>query len=161
MDWLAREAKAEVYLRAVLAAVRACDGVAGGWAYERVLELLWGPRKRRQSRWRKLPPVRRIVELLAEASWLLDAPVSAPPAPKKKGRARDQDRAGRRAGYGGTFAGCLLRVDTNTRTVQLNASCAACSTPAPTICARQSCSVSPGPVTATRGVPRPAGPTAG
>jgi hypothetical protein len=119
LDWLAREAKAEVFLRAVLAAVRACDGVAGGWAYERVLELLWGPRKHRQSRWRKLPPVRRIVELLTEASWLLDAPVSAPPAPAK-GRARDQDRAGRRAGYGGTFTGCLLRVDTNTRTVQLN-----------------------------------------
>ena len=119
LDWLAREAKAEVYLRAVLAAVRACDAVVGGWAYERVLELLWGPRKHRQSRWRKLPPVRRIVELLAEASWLLDAPVSAPPAPIK-GRARNRDRAGKRAGYGGTFTGCLLRVDTATRTVQLN-----------------------------------------
>jgi hypothetical protein len=119
LDWLAREAKAEVFLRAVLAAVRAGDGVDGGWAYERVLELLWGPRKHRQSRWRKLPPVRRIVELLAEASWLLDAPVSAPPAPAK-GRPRDQNRAGRRAGYGGTFTGCLLRVDTTTRTVHLN-----------------------------------------
>ena len=120
LEWLAREAKAEVYLRAVLAAVRAGDGVAGGWAYERVLELLWGPRKHGQSRWRQLPPVRRIVELLCEASWLLDAPVSAPPAPAK-GRARDQDRASRRAGYGGTFAGCLLRVDPATRTVRLNA----------------------------------------
>jgi hypothetical protein len=120
LDWLASEAKAEVYLRAVLAAVRACDGVAGGWAYERVLELVWGPRTHRQSRARQLPPVRRIIELLAEASWLLDAPVSAPPAPTK-GRGRDKDRAARRAGYGGTFRGCLLRVDTKTRTVELNA----------------------------------------
>ena len=161
LDWLAREAKAEVYLRAVLAAVRACDGVAGGWAYERVLELLWGPRKHRQSRWRQLPPVRRIVELLCEASWLLDAPVSAPPAPRK-GRARDQDRTSRRAGYGGTFARLPAagRPHHPHRAAQ-RPSCAACSTPAPTICARSSCSVSPGPVTATLGVPPPAGPTAG
>jgi hypothetical protein len=120
LDWLASEAKAEVYLRAVLAAVRACDGVVGGWAYERVLELLWGPRTHRQSRGRKLPPVRRIVELLREASWLLDAPVSTPAA-SAKGRPRDKSRNGRRAGYGGTFRGCLVDVDTKTRTVHLNA----------------------------------------
>ena len=118
LDWLARRAKAEVYLRAVLAVVRACDGMAGGWAYERVLELLWGPRKRRQSRARKLPPVRRIVELLCEATWLLDAPVSTPPPAKD--RARNKGRTDKRAGYGGTFAGCLLRVDTATRTVHLH-----------------------------------------
>jgi hypothetical protein len=120
LDWLAREAKAEVYLRAVLAAVRACDGIAGEWAYERVLELLWGSRKHRQSRGRKVPPVRRIIKLLCEASWLLDAPVSTQPAPPK-GRSRDKGRYGRRAGYGGTFRGCLLDVDTKTRTVHLNA----------------------------------------
>jgi hypothetical protein len=120
LDWLAGHPKAEVYLRAVLAAVRACDGIAGGWAYERVLELLWGPRKRRQSRWRKLPPVRRIVELLASASWMLDAPVAAPRPTPGKARRRDKDRDAKRAGYGGTFSGCLLEVDPRTRTVRLN-----------------------------------------
>ena len=43
------------------------------------------------------------------------------PAAPGKGRARDKDRVGKRAGYGGTFRGCLLSVDTKTRTVQLNA----------------------------------------
>ena len=119
LDWLAREARAEVYLRAVLAVVRVCDGIEGGWACERVLELLWGPRPHRQSRARKLPPVRRIVELLCEATWLLDAPVSTPPP--AKGRARNKGRVDKRAGYGGTFAGCLLRIDAETRTVHFNA----------------------------------------
>jgi len=119
LDWLAGQAKAEVYLRAVLAAVRSCDGIDGGWALERVLELLWGPRKRHQSRWRKLPAVRRIVELLAEASWMLDGPVSAPPTPTKT-RARDKARDGKRSGYGGTFSGCLLELDAAGRTVHLN-----------------------------------------
>jgi hypothetical protein len=120
LDWLAGHPKAEVYLRAVLAAVRACDGVKGGWALERVLELLWGPRKRRQSRWRKLPPVRRVVELLCEASWMLDAPVAAPPPATGKTRRRDKDRDAKRAGYGGTFCGCILKLDTEGRTVRLN-----------------------------------------
>jgi hypothetical protein len=62
LDWLAAHPRAEVVLRAVLAAVRACDGVVGGWAAaERVLELQWGPRKPGQSRARKLPPVRALV----------------------------------------------------------------------------------------------------
>ena len=61
LDWLAGEARAEVFLRAILAAVRASDGIAGGWALERVAELLWGPRKHRQSRWRQLLPIRRVV----------------------------------------------------------------------------------------------------
>lgn len=69
LDWLARHPKAEMVLRAVLAALRACDGVVGGWAAERVLELLWGRTKPSQSRARKLPPVRRIVRLLCSASW--------------------------------------------------------------------------------------------
>jgi len=119
LDWLAGHARAEVVLRAVLAAIRACDGVVGGWATERVLELLWGPRKPGQSRARKLPPVRALVELLMVATWLLDAPVSARPAPAK--RQGDVDRERARAGYGGSFAGCLVSLDPDTRTMRLNA----------------------------------------
>src|SRR5215469_14963692 len=61
LGWLASHPAAEVYLRATLAALRAADGIGGGWATERVLELLWGPRKHHQSRARKLPPVRRLL----------------------------------------------------------------------------------------------------
>ena len=119
LDWLAGHARSEVVLRTVLAAVRAADGVVGGWAAERVLELLWGPRRPGQSRARKLPVVRAVVELLAVATWLLDAPVSARPAPAK--RKGDVDRERARAGYGGSFAGCVISVDADTRTVRLNA----------------------------------------
>lgn len=121
LDWLAAHPKAEVYLRAVLAAVRACDGITpGGWALERVLELLWGPRRRRQSRWRKLPPVKAIVELLVEATWMLDAPIAAPPPPTNR-RPADRTRTAKRAGYGGTFTGCLVSIDPAApRTVHLN-----------------------------------------
>jgi len=121
LDWLASHPKAEVYLRAVLAAVRACDAITGGWAYERALELLWGPRKRRQSRARKLPPLRRIMQLLTEATWTLDAPVATPRPPVSgKARRRDKDRDAKRAGYGGRFTGSLLQVDPGGRTVRLN-----------------------------------------
>jgi len=121
LDWLAGTPKAEVYLRAALAAIRAYDNIAGGWAYERVLELLYGPRKPRQSRWRTLPPVRQVVELLTDATWTLDAPVAPRPAPAGKTRRRDKDRDTKRAGYGGTFTGSLLTLNPNTRTVALNA----------------------------------------
>jgi hypothetical protein len=117
LDWLAAHPRAEVVLRAVLAAVRAADGSVGGWAAERVLELLWGARKPGQSRARKLPPVRAVIELLAVATWLLDAPVAQRPA-KRKG---DVDRERARFGYGGSFAGCLVSLDPETRTMRLNA----------------------------------------
>jgi hypothetical protein len=118
LDWLAGHARAEVVLRAVMAAVRAADEVVGGWAAERVLELLWGPRKPGQSRARKLPPVRALIELLMVATWLLDAPVSARPATAN--RKGDVDRERARAGYGGSFSGCLISLDTETRTVHVD-----------------------------------------
>jgi hypothetical protein len=119
LDWLAAHPRAEVVLRAVLAAVRATDGVVGGWATERVLELLWGPRKPGQSRARKLPPVRALIELLAVATWLLDAPVAQRPAPAK--RKGDVARQRARSGYGGSFSGYLLSLDPESRTMRLNA----------------------------------------
>jgi hypothetical protein len=121
LDWLAANPKAEVFLRVVLAAVRKVDGVKGAWAYERALELLWGPRKKDESRAPKLEPVRRVVELLREAAWMLHGPVSAAPAPaagKRSNRDRERDR--KRSGYGGTFTGCLLSMDSTSRTVRLN-----------------------------------------
>jgi hypothetical protein len=57
--------------------------------------------------------MRRRIELLCEASWMLDAPVAAPRPVAGKARRRDKDRDVKRAGYGGTFCGCVLELVTD------------------------------------------------
>ncbi len=61
-----------IQLAAVLVALALHADVEGGWAYERVAELLHGPRTRKSHRAREIPPLRAWLTLMADACWRID-----------------------------------------------------------------------------------------
>jgi hypothetical protein len=112
VEWLARHRDGEPYLRAVWAALRACERQGIPFAAERALELLWGPRGPRESRARQAPKVGDLVALLCSATVSLEASVSS-----SAGKKRDVERERARAVYGGAFSGTLVAIDPATRLV--------------------------------------------
>jgi hypothetical protein len=113
--WLARHRDGEVYLRAVWAALRACERQGLPFAAERALELLWGPRAPGESRARQAPKVVALVTLLCSATVSLEASVD-----QRTGKKGDSDRQRARAAYGGAFSGTLMAVDAITRMVTVD-----------------------------------------
>jgi hypothetical protein len=72
---------------------RVADAEVDGWPSERILELLWGPRKPSQSRARKLPRVRALIELRVVATWVRNAPVAQRASPGKRTDDADTKRS--------------------------------------------------------------------
>jgi hypothetical protein len=84
---------------------RVADAEVDGWPSERVLELLWGPRKPSHSRARKLPRVRALIELRVVATWVRNAPVAQRASPGKRTDDADTERVARRLPWSGRRGG--------------------------------------------------------
>ena len=105
-----------VELAALLAALAAHADIAGGWAYERVAELLYGRRTANSHRGRETPRLRDWVRLMAEGWWRIDL---TEPAAAPKGRKGQRPKAPTRVEVDGP----LLTVEG--RTVRAGATLAA------------------------------------
>jgi hypothetical protein len=112
LEWVRTNPTAFAVVLALLVRLVELDGAEGAWRFERVAELLYGPRQANSHRERQLEGVHAWMVLLERGRWDLDG-VAKPKAPKPTKRRRRAAAAP--PTYGAHLTGQLLVVERKNR----------------------------------------------